>query len=392
MKNLNIAFFGGSHVHSKISLRCKKLGANCYLLDKSKDCFANSDSDFVNIDFNNKKKMINFIRRKKINYLYSSQSDVGVLTLGYLNTKFKLPGTSLNLAKTLTDKFKIRQILKKNNFHQPKFFLINKDFNKKNLLNKKNFLIKPLDSSGSRGIYEIKNSKNLSTNIKKSLKFSKKKKVILEEKIEGTEFGAQTFSINGNCEYVVLHEDIMSKINSKIPVGHIFPFQLLSSTNEINKIKKTIKKAVNILGVKDGPCNVDCIFTNDKKIIILEVSPRLGATCLPDMLKIYTGIDWDLITIRLHNFLKIVKINEKKNIHVCSKVFESKKTGYIKKIITGRYPKNSVVEFLIKENKKIFRFTDGTKLFGQIVAYSNNRNKLINEVFKFEKSINITFK
>ena len=392
MKNLNIAFFGGSHVHSKISLRCKKLGANCYLLDKSKDCFANSDSDFVNIDFNNKKKMINFIRRKKINYLYSSQSDVGVLTLGYLNTKFKLPGTSLNLAKTLTDKFKIRQILKKNNFHQPKFFLINKDFNKKNLLNKKNFLIKPLDSSGSRGIYEIKNSKNLSTNIKKSLKFSKKKKVILEEKIEGIEFGAQTFSINGNCEHVVLHEDIMSKINSKIPVGHIFPFQLLSSTNEINKIKKTIKKAVNILGVKDGPCNVDCIFTNDKKIIILEVSPRLGATCLPDMLKIYTGIDWDLITIRLHNFLKIVKINEKKNIHVCSKVFESKKTGYIKKIITGRYPKNSVVEFLIKENKKIFRFTDGTKLFGQIVAYSNNRNKLINEVFKFEKSINITFK
>ncbi len=189
-----------------------------------------------------------------------------------------------------------------------------------------------------------------------------------------------------------MHEDVISKINSKIPVGHIFPFQLLSSTNEINKIKKIIKKAVNILGVKDGPCNVDCIFTNDKKIIILEVSPRLGATCLPDMLKIYTGIDWDLNTIRLHNFLKIVKINEKKNIHVCSKVFESKKTGYIKKIITGRYPKNSVVEFLIKENKKIFRFTDGTKLFGQIVAYSNNRNKLINDVFKFEKSIKLTFK
>ena len=30
----------------------------------------------------------------------------------------------------------------------------------------------------------------------------------------------------------------MSKINSKIPAGHIFPFQLLNSINEINKIKK----------------------------------------------------------------------------------------------------------------------------------------------------------
>ena len=109
MKNLNIAFFGGSHVHSKISLKCKKLGANCYLLDKSKDCFAKSDDGFVNIDFNNKKSLINFIKKKKIDYLYSSQSDVGILTLGYLNTKFRLPGTSFKVAKILTDKFKIRK-------------------------------------------------------------------------------------------------------------------------------------------------------------------------------------------------------------------------------------------------------------------------------------------
>ena len=99
-----------------------------------------------------------------------------MLTLGYLNTKFKLPGTNFKLAKILTDKFRIRKILKKNNFYQPKFFLIDKEFKKKNLLKKKVYLIKPLDSSGSRGIYEIKNIKNLHTNIKKSLKFSKKKK------------------------------------------------------------------------------------------------------------------------------------------------------------------------------------------------------------------------
>ena len=104
----------------------------------------------------------------------------------------------------------------------------------------------------------------------------------------------------------------MSKINSKIPAGHIFPFQLLNSINEINKIKKIIKKAVNILGVKNGPCNVDCIFTKDKKVIILEVSPRLGATCLPDMLEIYTGIDWDLNTIKLHKLLILKNIKEKK--------------------------------------------------------------------------------
>ena len=68
------------------------------------------------------KKDNRFYKKKGINYLYTSQSDVGVLTLGYLNTKFKLPGTSLKLAKILTDKFKIRTILKRTIFINLNFF------------------------------------------------------------------------------------------------------------------------------------------------------------------------------------------------------------------------------------------------------------------------------
>lgn len=392
MKHLKIAFFGGTHVHLKILSNCEKLGAECYLLDRDVSCFASSSDKFVNIDFNNKKKVINFIKDKNINFLYSSQSDIGILTLGYLNSKFRLPGTSYKIAKILTDKFRIRKILKKNNFDQPKFYLLKKNYIKKINFDNKKFLIKPLDSSGSRGIYEVCNNKFLKKIILKSLKFSRKNEVILEEKISGIEFGAQTFSINGFCTKVILHEDIMSKIDPKIPVGHIFPFEIFRKKRDLNKIVKTIKKAINILGVQNGPCNVDCMYTHENKLVILEVSPRLGATCLPDMLKTYTGIDWDLNTIKLQNSLKIQKIRENKKIYVISKVFESKKTGYLKKIKTGKYPKNSKIDFIIGKNKKIYKFTDGTKLFGQIVAYSDNKNLLIKNVLKFEKSIKIIFK
>ena len=70
----------------------------------------------------------------------------------------------------------------------------------------------------------------------------------------------------------------------------------------------------------------------------------MGATCLPDMLKIYTGIDWDLNTIKLHNFFKIDKINEKMFMYA-QKYLRVKKTGYMKKIMTGKCPKNSKVKF-----------------------------------------------
>ena len=41
---------------------------------------------------------------------------------------------------------------------------------------------------------------------------------------------------------------------------------------------------------------------------------------------------------------------------------------------------------------KIEKFTDGTKLFGYIVAYSKKRQYLIENVLKFLRSIKIKFK
>jgi len=391
MKNLKIAFLGGTYANTEIAIQCDKLGAKSYLLDKNKNCFAKLNKNFINIDFNNKSKFINFIKKNKINYLYTTQSDIGILTLGFINSKFNLPGTSYKVASILTDKYKIRGMLKRKKFNQPEFYLINKNLKKKIMENNQNFLIKPLDSSGSRGIFEISVKQNLKKIINKSLKFSRKNKVIIEQKIDGTEFGAQTFSIKGDCKKVILHEDIMSKINSKIPVGHVFPFLLIKNKIEINKIKKIIKMAVNTFGVKNGPCNVDCMYTKDKKLFILEISPRLGATCLPGMLKIYTDVDWDLKTIKLHNYGKIPKFTEKKNTHVASKIFESSKSGVIKSIKTMKIPNNAKVEFLVKKNDKINKFTDGTKYYGYIVAHSNNRKKLLNIISKFEKSIKIKF-
>ena len=105
----------------------------------------------------------------------------------------------------------------------------------------------------------------------------------------------------------------MSELNSKIPVGHIFPFKLFKNLKRIQKIKKTIKSR-NTLGVKMDPVMLIVFSQKLKKLFILEISPRLGATCLPEMLKIYTDVDWDLNTIRLHNSLKTQRIEEKKNL------------------------------------------------------------------------------
>ena len=123
MKNLKIAFFGGTFVHEKIAKNCEKLGATCYLLDKSKNCYSSNNANFINIDFNNLSKTISFIKRNKINFLYISQSDVGLKSIGKINNLLNLPGIDFSNANILTNKFLMRKILKDNGFFQPLFFL-----------------------------------------------------------------------------------------------------------------------------------------------------------------------------------------------------------------------------------------------------------------------------
>ena len=391
MKNLRILFFGGTFVNYEISKKCIQLGAKCFFSDENRNCFVSKNKNFININFNDRKKIIKFIRKKKINFLYISQSDVGIRSLGYLNTKLKLPGINYSLAKILTDKLKIRKVLTKNGFYQPKF--IDKTNIKKlrNFIKNKVFIIKPTDSSGSRGIQDIRNNQNLNKIIRNSVSFSKSRKIIIEEKVYGTEFGAQTFSINGECKHVILHDDFMSTINNKIPVGHAMPFTFIKNKNEKKRVETIISKAVNILGVKNGPCNVDCIYTKNNKLAILEISPRVGATCLPQMLKIYTGVDWDLNAIKIHNSIKIEKISERK-INVAAKVLESRKTGFLKEILFSKKYKNTKLRFLVKKNQKINKFTDGSKLFGYAISHGQNYKKVMKNINSLIVSIKIKLK
>ena len=148
---------------------------------------------------------------------------------------------------------------------------------------------------------------------------------------------------------------------------------------------------MNILGVKNGPCNVDCIYTKNNKLVILEISPRVGATCLPQMLKIYTGVDWDLNAIKIHNSLKIEKIRERK-IKVAAKVLESRKAGVLKEIFFSKKYKNTELRFLVKKNQKINKFTDGSKLFGYAISHGQNYKKVMKNINSLIVSIKIKLK
>jgi len=59
--------------------------------------------------------------------------------------------------------------------------------------------------------------------LRKQKKYSKIDQLLVEEYIDGIEIGAQTFSVNGKCKVILLHNDTLSSPPYMVPIGHSFP-------------------------------------------------------------------------------------------------------------------------------------------------------------------------
>lgn len=112
---------------------------------------------FYTIDIKNYKKVLNIFRKNRFSKLISISSDIPLKTLGYINSKLNLDGPKFKDSIIATEKDSLRSFLNKIKGNQPKFKL----YNGKNLLGEKKIktptILKETNTSGSRGIYKIKN-------------------------------------------------------------------------------------------------------------------------------------------------------------------------------------------------------------------------------------------
>ena len=160
----------------------KKNGLICNQCDQNKNSpgFKYSDENY-RVSTTNKKKILKISQKLKINGIVSYVSDISAPTAAYVSEKMHLTGNSVKAVNTLVNKELFRNFLKKNKFNYPKFRVFK---NKKNLNSfitkiKLPVFIKPIDSSGSKGVTKVKTYGQINNAIKTALKFSKKKKIIV---------------------------------------------------------------------------------------------------------------------------------------------------------------------------------------------------------------------
>ena len=279
---------GGTRLQEPLIDAIKNYEVIPLVLDINPSCYlAKKKIKFLECDISSPKDCFQLIKEFNIVGCFTAQSDIGVPSQGYINSELNLLGVDYETAVLASNKYLFRKLMIDNKIPQPKFFKC-RDF--QDVLNINSilgfpFVLKAVDSSGSRGITIIYKKSDINYAIDEAFKYSREDYFICEEYIKGVEYGAQTVSIDGNLSYCFLHTDWTQ---NNIPIGHCMP---LDNSKEIRvKMEEAIRKAINALNLS-GPANVDLILDNNANVFVLEIGARIGATCLPDLVNLSTNIN-----------------------------------------------------------------------------------------------------
>ena len=302
-KQKRVLMLGGSLAQVSCITKAKEMGIYTiicdYLPDNPGQRFAD---EYYNISTTDKEKVLELAKTLDLDGIVCYASDPAAPTAAYVAEALGLPTSPFRSVEILTNKDLFRDFLKNNGFNCPNSFYCNSEEEVINAANQMTFplLIKPVDSSGSKGVALVNNINELQLAIPDAFKFSRRKTVILEEFVEsvGPPIGGDGFSVDGKLVFWAFADDFCdtSSANPIAPVVETYPCCRTISLQ--NKIVDEINRLLSLLQMKTNAYNIEVRIDSKERIYLMEVGPRSGGNAIPEVTKLATGVDMIEYTIK----------------------------------------------------------------------------------------------
>lgn len=393
-----LLLLGGSVQQIVAIEKAKELGCYTILCDYLDDNPGQTIADkFYLESTTDKEAILKIAQKENVDGIVAYASDPAAPTAAYVAEKLSIPTNSYESVTILSEKHKFRKYLLENDFNVPNHcnFIELKDDNIKKI-SKFNFpiMVKPVDSSGSKGIRKIYNIDDLDDAVKYAKQFSRNNIIQVEEYIEKDHkymVGGDIFVVDGEIKFWGLlncHRDNL--VNPLVPVGKSFPLHLSKKRQKLIKIE--LNKLIKSLNIKFGAFNVELMITKDDKVYFIEVGPRNGGNMIPDLLSMISGIDLITATIKFavggQNFRVEFSGNNKlfatHNLH-------SNRDGIYKNIVfSPKLERYIIRKNIYKKQGDSVNFFDGAnKALGIIFMEFDTENEMNNILLNINDYINI---
>lgn len=283
--------------------KAKELGLKVLGIDSNPEASGLALCDEVMIcSFNNFEEILREIELLKIDLVgvVSTCSEAGMPLAAEIREKFNLPGPGKEMTSRLMRKEIQRQVWAQANVPGPKWRVCQTLSDVRQACTEIGYplIMKPTDSSGSRGVAKVASEGEVEEAFHKALGFSGSQKVLVESFMDGVEFAIESLVVKGEVYILAVSEKKkVEGTRETVASEYIAPQCSLES---LERIKKVVTEAYVAIGYQNGVGHAEVILEESGFVGLVEVAGRGGGftvfeTYVPEL----TGVDFPLLATQL---------------------------------------------------------------------------------------------
>ena len=399
-----LLMLGGSLYQTYAIKEAKRLGYYVITCDYLPENPGHKLSDeYYNISTTDKEAVLELARKLNVDGVIAYASDPAAPIAAYVCEELGLPTSPYKSVTILSNKDLFREFLLKNGFNCPKAmgFVCYEDALAKIDEFELPVMVKPVDSSGSKGINKLTDKSELKEFIEDALNYSLSKRFLIEEFIvkRGHQISGDAFSVDGKLVFHCFGNEFYNPNVDKdfAPLGECWPFQM--DHKYIEDLERQLQKLFSLLGMESNAYNIEAIVGQDDKVYLLEVGARSGGSLIPQVIKYATGVDmvtW-VVQAAAGDKIDCSALKGGKEIPICgfwsNYMVHSNETGLFESIaFDSNFSQKHLVEWVtnLKEGDLIHRFRSAQDCIGELILKYDDLGQMFDVINNIDKFIHIT--
>ena len=388
---------GGSHFQVPSVKTARDLGyyvITCdYLPDNPGHKFAH---EYHNVSTTDRDAVLSSRNRGRLTELYAMHPTLPHPPRPMSLNRWDYRAIPTNLLKILAYKDKYRDFLYKKGFHHPRAKSYQSYEEARDEAESFVFpvMVKPVDSSGSKGVSKISSVEELKSAFYYALGFSRSKRIIIEEFVgkTGYQIAGDGFSWNGILVFrCFANEHFNSEGNPFVPIGESWPYIMPKRVHD--KVHSEIQRLLTLLKMKHGAYNFDIRIDPDENPILMEIGPRNGGNLIPQVTRYATGVDMVAYTIKaaMGEDCSDLKMVEPRGYWSCYMI-HSKKAGVFQKVIYDKFfEERNIVErnLFCKKGDHVDSFNGSNGTLGAVILKFDTMDEMLENMDHMDKNIKV---
>ena len=281
LKQKAIIVIGGSEQQIPQIQWAQEFGMFVIVTDKNPNVPGKEIADqFETIDGTDTEKFLSLVKKLQLDFEVvgiHSNNDFALSLISTISEYLNAKNCSLDSTLTALHKYKSKEIWAKNHLPVPKGKTVELLSQAQTVAIEIGFplIVKPIDSSGSRGTKSVNSVEKLESAFFEAKKYSSF--ILIEELLSGSHVDVNGLFLDGNFIRCGTSQKYFADTMYHYPVWCHQP--ALISKDDENNVYELVENAARTLGIVTGPVKADLIITASGPVL-LEVSPRFHGDVL----------------------------------------------------------------------------------------------------------------